>query len=60
MVNTKKVKPLIKRSKNRIERNNSRVITRTHIPGDILRISKIINRVIKLSERKAGGFVEKC
>ena len=58
MVNTKKTKPLIKRSNNKIERNYARVIIRTHIPGDILRISKIINRVINLSESEAKGLLK--
>ena len=58
MTNKKKVKSLITRSENRIERNSARVIIRTHIPGDILRISKIINRVTKLSERKAGDLLK--
>jgi predicted GH43/DUF377 family glycosyl hydrolase len=58
MDNTKNVNPLIKRRKNRIERNNSRVITRPHIPGDLFRIGKIINRVINLSDRKAKDLLE--
>ena len=53
MAAAKKRKPVIKRRNNRIERNNSRVIIRAHIPGDMSRVGKIINRVINLPESKA-------
>ena len=58
MNNSKKINSLVKRKKTRIERNNSRVITRVHIPGDISRISKIINRVINLSESKTEDLLK--
>jgi hypothetical protein len=57
-MDNEKSQSLIKRRKNRIERNNSRVITRPHIPGDLFRIGKIINRVIYLSDRKAKDLLK--
>lgn len=50
-------KPLVERRKNRIERNYSKVITRAHIPTDIARIGKIINRVLGLSESSADKLL---
>ncbi len=58
MINTKKSRPLIRRRENKIERNISRVITRAHIPGDLSRVSKIINRVINLSESTAERLLK--
>ncbi len=58
MYRSKKAKSLVKRSKNKIDRNISRVITRPHIPGDMSRVSKIINRVTELSESKAGDLLK--
>lgn len=52
------IKSLIKRRRTRIERDTSRVITRAHIPGDMLRVSKIINRVVSLSENKAEDLLK--
>ena len=49
----KDIKPLINRERTRIVRNTSRVITRAHIPSDMSRVSKIIDRVLSLSENKA-------
>ncbi len=45
-------KPMVKRTRIKIVRNTSRVITRAHIP-EIHRIPKIIDRVQKLTEAKA-------
>jgi len=47
------IKSFIKRKRTRIERDTSRVITRTHIPDNILRVNKIIERVMNLSESRA-------
>lgn len=47
------ISKFIKRKKIRIDRDPSRVITRAHIPGNLLRITKIINRVLSLSENGA-------
>ncbi len=58
MNKSKEVKSLIKRKRSRIDRNNSRVITRAHIPGDLSRVSKIIDRVINLSEGKAEDLLK--
>jgi len=44
------VKKFIKRKKTKIIRDNSRVITRAHIQHNLLRVSKIINRVLGLTE----------
>ncbi len=49
-------KPLVKRSRTKIIRNSSRVITRAHIP-EITRIPKIISRVVDLSEEKADEIL---
>lgn len=45
-------KPTVRRSRTKILRNSSRVITRAHIPP-ISRIPKIIARVVNLSDEKA-------
>lgn len=58
MAKTKKINSLIKRERIRIERDNSRVITRTNIPNDIMRVGKIIDRVIGLSEKKADSLLK--
>ncbi len=55
---TKKVKPLITRIKEKIEREDSRVIIRAHIPSDMSRVGKIINRVISLSEGTAEELLK--
>jgi len=55
---TKNIKTYIKRKRTRIERDTSRVITRAHIPGDMLRISRIIERVLSLSEKKAVSLLK--
>jgi predicted GH43/DUF377 family glycosyl hydrolase len=51
-------KPLVKRNKTKLVRDTSRVITRTHIPGNRARILKIIERVIKLSENEAAHLLK--
>jgi len=58
MNDEKKNKPLIERRRHRIERNYSRVITRAHIPTDISRIGKIINRVLGLSDINAEDLLK--
>ena len=47
------IRSLIKRKKTRIERDTSRVIIRPHIPVEMARAGKIIERVIKLPEKMA-------
>ena len=54
----KTIKSLIKRKRTRIERDTSRVITRIHIPGDMLRVSRIIERVLQLSGEKAVALLK--
>ena len=51
--------PKIKRKKTKILRDTSRVITRLHIPGNNNRISKVINRVLGLTEKEAEELMEK-
>jgi len=58
MNNSTKATPLIKRRKNIINRNNSRVITRAYVPGDLSRVGKIILRVINLPESKAEDLLK--
>ncbi len=58
MDKAREISSLVKRRKNIIDRNNSRVITRAHIPGDMSRVSKIISRVMKLSENKAEDLLK--
>lgn len=55
--NTIKI-PLVKRQRTKIIRDTSRVITRAHIPGNMLRISKIIDRVVKLTENEAADLLQ--
>ncbi len=59
MENLSPVNKLIKRKKIRITRDESRVITRPHIPDRMERISKIIDRVLALSEEEAILLLEK-
>jgi predicted GH43/DUF377 family glycosyl hydrolase len=49
----------VKRKKTKILRDTSRVITRFHVPATSTRISKIINRVLDLSEKEAEEIMEK-
>jgi predicted GH43/DUF377 family glycosyl hydrolase len=51
-------KPFVKRKKTKIVRDTSRVITRAHIPGNMLRIPKIIDRVMMLTEEEATGLLQ--
>lgn len=51
------IKRYIKRRKTRIQRDTSRVITRTHIPTNLARISRIANRVLELSEEHATDLL---
>jgi len=53
------MKPKVKRKKTKILRDTSRVITRFHIPGNNNRISKIINRVLNLTDNEVEGLIEK-
>jgi predicted GH43/DUF377 family glycosyl hydrolase len=53
-----KISKYIKRKKIRIDRDSSRVIARAHIPGNLLRITKIINRVLSLSENEAKTILD--
>ena len=55
----KKQKLLVKRRKQKIVRDTSRVITRLHIPYDISRIAKIIHRVINLPKKEAKELMNK-
>ena len=50
---TKERKLRVKRRKQKIVRDTSRVITRLHIPDDISRVAKIIHRVINLPSKEA-------
>jgi predicted GH43/DUF377 family glycosyl hydrolase len=52
------IKLLIERKRTRIERDTSRVIIRAHIPGDMMRVNKIIDRVMQLSEKKAATLLK--
>jgi predicted GH43/DUF377 family glycosyl hydrolase len=52
------IKSFIQRERIRIERDNSRVICRSHVPGDLERVRRIIDRVIKLSEKKAEKLLK--
>jgi len=58
MNKSNRIRSLITRKSIKIDRNNSRVITRVHIPGDLSRVSKIISRVISLSESKAEKLLK--
>lgn len=49
----------VKRKKTKIQRDTSRVITRTHFPEEISRIPKIIDRVLSLTENQAVELLEK-
>ena len=51
-------KPLIKRKKTKIIRDTSRVITRANIPDNLVRVTKIIDRVLKLTEEKATSLLQ--
>ncbi|MDA3891575.1 MAG: glycoside hydrolase family 130 protein [Salinivirgaceae bacterium] len=53
------ISSLVKRKKIKITRDNSRVITRAHIPGGVTRINNIINRVLSLSEDEAMEVIQK-
>jgi len=50
--------PLVKRSRTKIVRNASRVITRANIP-DITRIPEIIDRVMNLTDERAEDLLNK-
>ena len=52
-------KPQVRRKKTKIQRDTSRVITRTHFPEDRFRIPKIIDRVLNLTENEAEELMEK-
>jgi predicted GH43/DUF377 family glycosyl hydrolase len=52
------IKLKIKRIRTRIDRDTSRVIVRANIPGNLLRVSKIIARVIKLPENRAERLLK--
>ena len=47
----------VKRKANKIVRDTSRVITRLHLPDDRYRISKIIQRIMSLSETAAKNLI---
>lgn len=49
----------VRRKKTKIQRDNSRVITRIHFPEERSRIIKIIDRVLSLTENEAGELMEK-
>jgi predicted GH43/DUF377 family glycosyl hydrolase len=50
-------KPKVKRKANKITGDISRVITRLHLPDDRYRVSKIIQRIISLSEIAAENLL---
>lgn len=51
------VQQFVKRRKTKITRDTARVITRPHIPTNLMRIEKIINRILALSEEDANGIL---
>ncbi|KAB2878615.1 glycosidase [bacterium] len=51
-------KPMVKRNRTKLVRDTSRVITRTHIPGNTDRIPKIIDRVLKMTEHDAADLLQ--
>lgn len=52
------VRTFIKRRKTKIQRDTSRVITRTHIPTHLDRIERISRRVIALTEKQASQLLK--
>jgi hypothetical protein len=52
------LKPKVKRKKKKILGDDSRVITRLHIPDGAHRIPKIIQRIVDLPDRAAEGLLE--
>ncbi|MGA1823215.1 MAG: glycoside hydrolase family 130 protein [bacterium] len=54
-----KQKLRVKRRKQKIFRDTSRVITRLRIPEDISRVAKIIHRVLNLPEKEAEELLDK-
>ena len=52
------LKPKVKRKKKKILGDDSRVITRLHIPDGAHRIPKIIQRIVDLPDRTAEGLLE--
>lgn len=52
------VRTFIRRRKTKIERDTSRVITRTHIPTHLDRIDRITGRVLSLSEKHAEELLQ--
>lgn len=57
MVNSTYPKPIVKRQSERILGDATRVITRPHLPENPQRISKIIKRVLDLSEATAEAVL---
>ncbi|GAF03668.1 glycoside hydrolase family 130 protein [Saccharicrinis fermentans] len=57
MKQNKKIDEIVKRKKIRIVRDDSRVITRPHIPGEVQRIDNIIKRVMALDEVRASELL---
>ncbi|KAF0123215.1 MAG: hypothetical protein FD151_400 [bacterium] len=55
----KYLKLKVKRKKKKILRDTSRVITRLHIPKDMQRIPKIIQRIVDLPDTTAENLLEK-
>ena len=52
------MKPLVKRKRIKIVRDTSRVITRLLLPEDRTRVSRIIDRVLSLTEQEAGDLMD--
>jgi hypothetical protein len=52
------IKNFVRRRKTRIMRDTSRVITRAHIPTNLERISRLIDRVLNLSDDVAEELLE--
>ena len=52
------MKPLVKRKRTKIVRDTSRVITRLLLPEDRTRVSRIIDRVLSLTEQEAGDLMD--
>jgi len=58
MEDTAKKKLIVKRNKTKLTRDTSRVITRAHIPDNPDKISRITDRVLKMTENDAENLLQ--
>ncbi len=58
MKQSKDIKQIVKRKKTKIVGDASRVITLPHIPGELSRINRLINRVLKLTKSKSEKLLQ--